>query len=382
MLHVAFLHCVEIIAIFTENVIDMITNYFETANLCSTRFSGTVIEKFVSVEKLYDRYHGVPSMPIPWHINSEQIKFVDISRLHPKQAYDKKKEEYQEKIRKIIEAYEKWIDDLSFYKEREPNLSEYEREITTIKDILHYINSDMNPDRFFKNNHVDIDLCGKYLQRMKDDWLDEDEEDFVCMMAACEWVLSKMGNNNLVSSSSSFVDEGTIQNCNIEKDSKERNVDTLQVNELEDEETLFLRFLMKELKLQEPLSNKVKYDDFEFTTNQVLFAVFQYCEDENFECAKSVLRFSTILQPLIASCKTVDSIQHRIGRVNVRDYNIGKVRLKDLSEESIKSELNINILKAKNRFKKWAGLYDFVSKSAQKYKSEKPSLEKINCSNN
>ena len=160
-------------------------------NSSSLRFSGTVIEQFVSVEILYNRYY---SSWEPYEY-SEKKKIVDISKLSPKQAYAVEKKEYHKKIKEIIGAYEKRIDDLSFYKEREPYQSEYEQEIKAIKKILHYLDSDMNPDRFFKNDYIDIEFCGKYLKRMKDDWWDEDEEDFVCMMAACEWVLCKMAKS-------------------------------------------------------------------------------------------------------------------------------------------------------------------------------------------
>lgn len=136
-----------------------------------------VIERFVSIEMLKDRYNSPGPMPYPsLYPSSEQVECKN-------KIIAKKKE--------IERAYQKWREDIQFYEERTPTVEEYMYEIDSIKKIIRFIDHRMDPDRFFQNGPNDTELCKKYLQRMKEELWDEDIEDLKCMFHATQWLLRK-----------------------------------------------------------------------------------------------------------------------------------------------------------------------------------------------
>ena len=154
----------------------------------------------------------------------------------------------------------------------------------------------------------------------------------------------------------------------LEPNSIPENEETTQHNE-DIEETSFLSYIVKELKLPTAPKKRIKYGEKEFSQGQVLFALYQYCEDTEKPYTSSIQKFSERLQPLIVPDKTANSLQQLIGRSHEKDKDadIGTVRLKNLSVDKIKRETGCSEVKAKQRFKKWDGLYNIVKEKAEAF---------------
>ena len=167
-----------------------------------------VIEQFVSIKVIEYRYHSCPDF------------YTSLNSSHSQ--YEKRKEE-------IEKAYIEWYDDILFYNERIPNDAEFLNEINSIKEILRFIDSKMDPDRFYKNGPDDTALCKIYLKRMKDKLWDEDIEDIKCLFFALQWLLRKQSEEYPIS----LTDE---------------NAATERVAVEEDEETAMLRKFLEKLK--------------------------------------------------------------------------------------------------------------------------------------
>ena len=167
-----------------------------------------VIEQFVSIKVIEYRYHSCPDFNTSLNSSHSQ--------------YEKRKEE-------IEKAYIEWYDDILFYNERIPNDAEFLNEINSIKEILRFIDSNMDPDRFYKNGPDDTALCKIYLKRMKDKLWDEDIEDIKCLFFALQWLLRKQSEEYPIS----LTDEIAA---------------TERVAVEEDEETAMLRKFLEKLK--------------------------------------------------------------------------------------------------------------------------------------
>jgi len=138
-----------------------------------------IIEQFVSIEILEDRYNSCPEPEYPsLNPNIPEVK-------------PDKRNSLREKKKEIERAYQKWYEDIQFYEGRKPKDEEYTKEINSIKEMIRYIDGKMDPDRFFQNGSDDTTLCKQYLQRMKDELWDEDIEDLKCMFHAWQWLLRK-----------------------------------------------------------------------------------------------------------------------------------------------------------------------------------------------
>lgn len=138
-----------------------------------------IIEQFVSIEILEDRYNSCPEPEYPsLNPNIPEVK-------------PDKRNSLREKKKEIERAYQKWYEDIQFYEGRKPKDEEYTKEINSIKEMIRYIDGKMDPDRFFQNGPDDTTLCKQYLQRMKDALWDEDIEDLKCMFHAWQWLLRK-----------------------------------------------------------------------------------------------------------------------------------------------------------------------------------------------
>lgn len=138
-----------------------------------------IIEQFVSIKILEDRYNSCPEPEYP-SLNS------NIPEVKPD-----KRNSLREKKKEIERAYQKWYEDIQFYEGRKPKDEEYTKEINSIKEIIRYIDGKMDPDRFFQNGPDDTTLYKQYLQRMKGRLWDEDIEDIKCMVHALQWLLRK-----------------------------------------------------------------------------------------------------------------------------------------------------------------------------------------------
>lgn len=138
-----------------------------------------IIEQFVSIKILEDRYNSCPEPEYPsLNPNIPEVK-------------PDKRNSLREKKKEIERAYQKWYEDIQFYEGRKPKDEEYTKEINSIKEMIRYIDGKMDPDRFFQNGPDDTTLCKQYLQRMKDELWDEDIEDLKCMFHAWQWLLRK-----------------------------------------------------------------------------------------------------------------------------------------------------------------------------------------------
>lgn len=139
----------------------------------------SVIERFVSIEMLKDRYNSCPEPECPSpYFNAPEVE-------------PDKRNPLRKKKKEIERAYQKWHDDIQFYEKRNPNIDEYMYEIDSIKKIIRFIDHRMDPDRFFQNGPDDTALCKQYLRRMKNELWDEDIEDFKCLFHALQWLLRK-----------------------------------------------------------------------------------------------------------------------------------------------------------------------------------------------
>ena len=202
----------------------------------------TIIENFISIQSIEDRYHSCPDLYGSMRIQYEESNEVDIKirfRYSPKQNQEeflRKQEKYKTKIEEIKEEYIKWIDDIDFYENRTPNAEELEREKNAIKDIIKYIDERMDPERFFENGPDDTELCGKFLTKMDEKgFLDEDIEDMVCLLSALQWLMRKEAE---ICSRLSSSDE--------KNDSSDTTSSLTEVEE--DEETAMLRKFLENLK--------------------------------------------------------------------------------------------------------------------------------------
>ena len=85
--------------------------------------------------------------------------------------------------------------------------------------------------------------------------------------------------------------ECTICDEHLEPYSIQKNEDNKQHKE-GIEETTFLSYMVKELGLPTAKRMKKKYGEREFWQGQVLFALYQYCEDTEMSCASSIQKFA------------------------------------------------------------------------------------------
>lgn len=138
-----------------------------------------IIEQFVSIEILEDRYNSCPEPEYPsLYPNAQEVR-------------QGKRNQLSKKKNEIAKAYQEWYEDIQFYEGRKLNDEEYTKEINSIKEIIRFIDKKMDPDRFFQNGPDDTKLCKQYLQRMKNKLWDEDKEDLKCMFHAWQWLLRK-----------------------------------------------------------------------------------------------------------------------------------------------------------------------------------------------
>lgn len=155
-----------------------------------------VIEDFISIQSIEDRYNSCPSMyeymePIVFHEVDVKIRLRYSPEQNQKEFAGEQKK-YEAGIEEIIEAYVKWIDYMNFYENRTPNAEEWEREKNAIKKIIKYIDERMDPERFFEKGPDDTAFCGKFLIRMDDqECLDEDYIDMVLLLSALQWLMRK-----------------------------------------------------------------------------------------------------------------------------------------------------------------------------------------------
>lgn len=207
----------------------------------SNQTKTTIIEKFISIQSIEDRYNSCPSMYEYMGKQQEEPDEVDIkirlrySLEQNQEEFSRKQEKFKTKIKEIKEEYIKWIDDIDFYDNRTPNAEELEREKNAIKDIIKYIDERMDPERFFENGPDDTELCGKFIIKMeRDGYLDEDIIDMVCLLSALQWLMRKEAE---ICSGLSSSDEKTGL-------SDEENTDIE-----EDEDTVMLRQQIEKLGL-------------------------------------------------------------------------------------------------------------------------------------
>lgn len=208
----------------------------------SNQTKTTIIEKFISIQSIEDRYHSCPGLYEGMGIQYEESNEVDIKirlRYSPEQnqeEFSRKQEKFKTKIEEIKEEYIKWIDDIDFYDNRTPNAEELEREKNAIKDIIKYIDERMDPERFFENGPDDTELCGKFIIKMdKDEYLYEDIIDMICLLSALQWLMRKEAE---ICSRLSSSDE--------KNDSSDTTSSITEVEE--DEETAILRIFLENLK--------------------------------------------------------------------------------------------------------------------------------------
>lgn len=148
--------------------------------------TGTIIERFVSIKTIRERYESCPEPELP--------------SLYPNAPEEVKpdKRKLLNLMKKAIEnAYLRWHDDIQFYEERTPDVEEYMHEINTIKEIIRFIDPKIKPDRFIKNESFDTAFCREYLNRMKFRLWEEDIEDLKCLFHALQWLLHKKAEDSL-----------------------------------------------------------------------------------------------------------------------------------------------------------------------------------------
>lgn len=221
-----------------------------------------------------------------------------------------------------------------------------DKELSILKKLNDYT-SRYNLTRIVHNGVFDMAMAGIFLMTL-DPYPDEHQTATI-VLERIRWLTERMKTTK----------EEPIAPPSVQEDG---NLDSQEVS--------FLCHMIKELKLAPPLKKSIVYGDkLKFFTNQVLFALYQYCEDKKMSCTKSVQCFAEKLHPFIAPNLTANSLQQRIGRANEEKGKtfIGESRLKNLTYTSLMNEMDWKEGKAKNRFKKWDGLYELIEDAAQRF---------------
>ena len=276
----------------------------------------SVIENFISIQSIEDRYNSCTSM---YDYMEEEHDEVDIRirlRYSPKQnqeAFSRKQEKLKTKIEEIKEEYIKWIDDIDFYDNRMPNAEEIEREKSAIKDIIKYIDKRMDPERFFKNGPDDTELCGRFIIKMeRDGYLDEDITDMVCLLSTLQWLMRKEAEIcPRLALSDEKTDLSDEDNTKIE----------------EDEDTAILRKFLK--NLEPHLTRGVEY--------RLLFIVKDICHNELVKpYAVTVQKFSEKIAPILnRNPKSLNSQICKAGKLLKIKDTCNYHKIATLTEEQI-----------------------------------------------
>lgn len=224
----------------------------------------TIIERFVSIETITDRWDSC--FPL----------------FYRKPTQRELNEKCRNMKKEIKRAYTEWRDDIIFYKERTPNSDEYLQEINSIKKILHFIDEDMNPDRFFKEGSVDTTFCKTYLNRMKKKVLPDELNDMKCLFFVLQLLQSKMC-------------EDCPETLSAEED--EELVDA--VDEEEDEELLKV---LAEFNIGVK-SHNIKIDKYIIPDKYILVAIMQIYQDDNKAWAATVYQYSPKIISILPETK-------------------------------------------------------------------------------
>lgn len=233
--------------------------------------TSTIIERFVSIETIRERYESVPDPEYPYA--PEEVKPDKGKRL--------------KLTKKAIEnAYRIWHDDIQFYEERTPNVEEYMHEINAIKGIIRFVDHRINPDRFIKDGALDTAFCREYLDRMEWRLWEEDIEDLKCLFHALQWLLHKKAEDSLEVSPNG-------EGVNLLDDVLPK------ATEKEDEETAMLR------KFLENLKPHLKRG----ATFYLLFTARDICDNQLHKSyAKNVQQFALKIAPILGkSARSLNS---------------------------------------------------------------------------
>lgn len=268
--------------------------------------------------------------------------------------YGQKTQSYSDNIAKAHKQQGEWLLGEVYFAPTPPNYqAEIEKELAKLRNLTEYT-WQYDFTRIIENGYFHEDLAGVLLKAL--DSFKEEQKTATISLERIRWLTEQ--------SNQTKVEHITPSPTPEELPSPYSRTAKFDLQDIE-----YLHRVTKELRLTPPLKRELQFDkNRSYTTNQVLFALYQYCEDENMSCTKSVQSFATALPPLINPNQTPNAIQQRIGRVNREDKDtyIGDARLKELTVEILQQTMRWNETKAKKRFDKWNGLYAIVEKAASK----------------
>jgi len=281
----------------------------------------TIIERFVSIETITDRWDSC--FPL----------------FYRKPTQRELNEKCKNMKKEIKRAYTEWRDDIIFYKERTPNSDEYLQEINSIKKILHFIDEDMNPDRFFKEGSVDTTFCKTYLNRMKKKVLPDELNDMKCLFFVLQLLQSKMC-------------EDCPETLSAEED--EELVDA--VDEEEDEELLEI---LKEFKIGVK-SSSIMQDEVQCPDRFFYAAIMYMYQDEKNPWAYNA---SVLIKKIVDILPETKDLSHEERKAKVKTIyrrviralkeEMGYLSPKDLTIENVRKKTGLDKEKASEVIEKF-----------------------------